>query len=241
MTPKTDIIVAVRSTARFPLEQYFQTCIDSIVKHTSNYRFIFVDDASDASGAEVVARTAAGFDNSVLIRTHKQNWFTRAHNKGLRLVKTERVVMINSDCGVGEGWLDELYAVWEAAENTDFVKGNYSHIGLVGSQDHAPQNPRFAFAVPGTAPGYVTGHCWLVSVKALFDVSVERGTNGWYLNETNPLLAHIRSDVEMCVDMNKLNYRTVMSFHANVQHYGGKSWGHDLASIGGITIEDLPD
>lgn len=235
MTPKTDIIIAVRSTRKYPLEKYFETCLDSIVRYTSNYRFIFVDDASDDIGAAAVSNAAARFHDSVLIRTHKQNWFTRAHNKALRLVKTPCAVMINADCGVGEGWLEELYECWTQTESL------HGQVGLVGSQSYDTVNPKWVLAVPGVHPGYVTGHCWLVSIKAMFDVSVARGTNGWYLNETNPALLHIRSDVEMCTDMNKCGYKTVMSFHANVQHYGGRSWGHDLSSIDCLRLEDLPD
>lgn len=235
MTPKTDIIVAVRSTRRYPLEDYFKNCVEGIVKHTSNFRFIFVDDNSDSAGAILVDGIASSFPDSVLIRTHKQNWFTRAHNKGLRLVKTPRAVMINSDCTVDEGWLDELYECWEQAN------GLGHSIGLVGNQSYDIVNPKWVFAIPGTHPGYVTGHCWLISMKAFFDVSVARNTNGWYLNELNPALAHIRSDVEMCVDLNKCGYKTIMSFHSKVGHIGGKSWGHDLSAVNAIKFDELPD
>src|SRR5208337_2776254 len=93
-------------------------CIDSIVKHTSNYRLIFVDDNSDDIGRECISDIASQFRDSVLVRTHFQHWYTRAYNLGLNMVKAPYAVMINSDIVVHEGWLDTFYSNLEAARES---------------------------------------------------------------------------------------------------------------------------
>lgn len=230
MTPKTDIIIAVRGTREFPIEKDFEVCVDSVVQHTTNYRFVFVDDCSDGHAADVVSSVAAKFPDSILIRTHTQNWFTRAYNKGLRMVRTPRAIALNADTIVGERWLEELYECWAEAEAV-------SKVGLVGSVWSAEEGRRWA----GTEQnrGYVTGHCWLLSMEAMAEASMSRGQPGWYLDETNPLNAHIRSDIEICWRLNGLGYQTLQCFKSYVMHLGGRSWGHQLARVQCLTQQDL--
>lgn len=129
MTPDTDIVIAVRGTPEYPIEEDFEKCVESVTQHTQRYRFIFVDDNSGVTGGLVVERVARQFPNAVLLRTHTQNWFTRAYNKGLRLVRSPRAVAMNADVLVFPGWLDELYSVWDEASE----KGS---VGLVGAVNH---------------------------------------------------------------------------------------------------------
>lgn len=233
MTPQTDIIISVRGTRRFPIEEDFKPCVESVVKHTSAYRFIFVDDNSDAVAAAVVSDIASQFPTSVLIRTHRQNWFTRAYNKGLRLVRTPWAVLLNADTVVDEGWLDELYACRdEAAEVL------HKPVGLVGS-DMSQEEPRRWVDTP--IPGYVTGHCWLVGMEPIFAASNARGMPGWYLDEQRQDAIHIKSDVYMCWDLQRLGYSTIRSHKAKVGHIGGRSWGHLVHEALSVRLDHVND
>ena len=192
MMQATDIVIAVRGTREFPIEVDFENCIESLVKYTTNYRLILVDDNSDEEGRRVVEKVASQFPTSVLIRTHTQNWFTRAYNKGLRMVKTPKAVALNADVICVDGWLDELYEVMKEVEAQP---GQANKVGLVGHNGpgDGPEGARWMCTVPGR--GYVTGHCWLLSMDALGKVAAWRRTPGYYLDETNPANAHIRSDI----------------------------------------------
>lgn len=232
MTPQTDIVIAIRGTRRFPIEKDFENCIEALVANTSNYRLILVDDNSDEEGAAVVSRVASQFPTSVLIRTQRQNWFSKAHNKGLRLVKTPKAVALNADTLPQAGWLDEMYAVWEEVEQQGMK------VGLVGST-HSIEEPRRYHLTQN--PGYVTGHCLLMSMRAINEASESRGSMGWYFDEVHQEAIHIHSDKYLSYELNKLGYQTIMSFKSAVAHLGGRSWGHLLGECLSVRLEDLPD
>lgn len=225
--PFTDIVIPVHN-AQADLHE----CLLTLKENTADYRLIFVDDASDKETSEYLYSFCSANPSALLIRTSRQRWFTRASNLGLRLVRTDPCVLLNSDCVMGAGWLEELFDVWQecAAQNPG------RRIGLVGSVLSAEEPRRWADIVH---PGYVTGHCWLVSVQALYEISAARGMPGWYLDETKPGAAHICSDRDGSWDMTKLGFMTIASFKSAVGHKGGRSWGHNLAAISGLTARDL--
>lgn len=230
MTPNTDIIIPVRGTREFPVEQTFSECVDSICKHTSNFRFIFVDDNSDEICRNAVEQIAARFHSAILIRTNFQHWFTRAINLGLRMVRSPWVVTLNCDTVVDAGWLEELYAV------KDDATIGYGQVGLVGSVLSEEEPRRYELSV---GQDYVTGHGWLLSMDALTKASVQRGTPGIYLDETRADAIHIRSDVFICWQLNGLGFNCVKSFKSKVGHYGGRSWGHRVGVVQGLRLEDV--
>lgn len=223
MTPFTDIVIPIHGTREFPVEEIFQTCVSTVVEHTVSFRFIFVDDCSDLQCSAVVDKVAQRYPNSVLLRTHTQNWFTKAVNKGLRLVRTPRAVVLNCDTVVDKGWLDEMYDVWAEAEQQTMKP-----VGLVGSVLNPDMAMRWRYTIP---PHYVTAHCLLVSMDVLASAAAGRGNPGWYFDELNPACIHIRSDVELSHRLNGMGYLTVESFKSAVGHMGGKSWGHLLGRI----------
>jgi len=232
VNPDTDIVIGIHGTRRFPIEKDFERCIDSLVKTTSNFRLILVDDASDQVASDVVGRISERFNNSILIRTQFQRWFTRAYNVGLRLVRTPRAVILNADTILGEGWLDEMYGVWADAE----AAGH--NVGLVGSVLSDAELRRW---IGTREPGYVTAHCQLLSMHAITEASAKRGQPGIYLDETRQDSIHIRSDVFICWELNRLGYATIQSHKSRVGHVGGKSWGHSLPDINVLTLPQVSE
>lgn len=225
--PFVDIVIPVHNALEDVRE-----CLATLQQHTVDYRLIVVDDYSDEPTAAYLREFCAAIPSSILMRTNKQRWFTRASNLGLRLVRTERSVLLNSDCVLDNGWLEELFDVWDTCQQQQPQR----KIGLVGSVMSAEEPRRFAEVMH---PGYVTGHCWLVSISAMFEISAARGMPGWYLDETKAGTAHIRSDTEACWDLNKLGIATIASFKSQVGHKGGRSWGFNLGAISALRPTDL--
>jgi len=224
MSPPTDIVIAIRARRQFPAEVDFEKCIDSVVAHTHNFRLIVVDDDSDSPGTEKIYEIMYRYSESILVRTHKQHWFTRAYNTGLRLVKTPWAVILNCDTVVDTGWLEELYNVSNEVQQT------VGRVGLVGSILSGEEPRRYEVC---HHPGYVTGHCHLLNMEAMQEASVNRGHPGWYLDELNPQMIHIRSDIEICWNLMGHGWHCVSSFKSAVGHSGAKCWGQQLWSIPG--------
>jgi glycosyltransferase involved in cell wall biosynthesis len=221
MNAPTDIIIPFRATREFPTETHMDKCVGSLRASTRNYRLIIVDDNSDEQGKAYIEGVAASFPECVLVRTYKQRWFTRVVNLGLRLVRTECCVELNSDTVLEDGWLQELYAVKEEAEKSGFP------VGLVGSV-YSPTDPRRFYLTQ--EPHFVTGHCWLLNMKAMKVMRDRRETLDC-LDETKAQSIHIFSDNFLCYELNRLNWVTIISHHSKVHHEAGKSWGHQIHRI----------
>lgn len=221
MTP-TDIIIPVHGSAEFPhVDALFDHCVNSVAKFTTSYRFIFIDDNSWEQTRVTMNRIGAAIPDSLVVRTNKQHWFTRAVNTGLRLVRTPYAVVLNCDTVCDENWLEELYAVKDEVEQS-------GRVGLVGSIQSGEEPRRYALS---EGQDYVTGHAWLLRMDALNEVANDRGTPGIYLDETRVDTIHIRSDVFICWDLNRLGWKCVKAFKSNVGHIGGQTWGQQLWRI----------
>jgi glycosyltransferase involved in cell wall biosynthesis len=232
MNPDTDIIITVRISSEFEqVKEDLLNCVNTLREHTHGFRPIFVDDNSEEQYQKWIEDIVKQFEYGLYIRTHHQRWFTRAVNLGLRMARTPYVAVVNCDTVYSQGWLEELYAV------KDEVEANTGKVGLVGSIMSAEEPRRYMLSV---GRDYVTGHCWLLSMQALYEVSAARGTPGIYLDETNPGAIHIVSDVHLCWNLNQQGWQCVKAFKSNVGHIGGRTWGQQLHRIPG-SLEAVND
>src|ERR1039458_5017616 len=225
MHPDTDIVITCRITREFAhVEEDITKCVETLKHHTHAFRPIFVDDDSDQQGSAVIQSLAAQFPYGLYIKTNHQRWFTRAVNLGLRMIRTPYAAVLNCDTLYGTGWLEELYSVKDEVEST------VGKVGFIGSVLNGDEPRRYMLSV---GQDYVTGHAWLLNMQAMYEVSAVRGTHGYYLDETHPHNIHIRSDVAICWDLNKLGWQCVKSFKSAVGHLSGRTWGHQLGRIPG--------
>ena|SRR5258706_5412600 len=224
MSKQTDIVIPVHDALN-----YTTACIESVFQYTKDFRLILVDDFSRVETTSYLMDVMKRQSIALYVRTAQQKWFTRASNIGLRLVRTQRSVLLNSDCVVDEGWLDELYAVWSDAE------ANGLRVGMVGSVLSDEEPRRWGQYVE---PGYVTGHCLLLSIPILSGIADKRGNSGWYLDEVHREAAHINSDRYLSYELNQAGYATVASFKSAVGHHGGKSWDYNLDRVSQIQLGD---
>src|ERR1035437_8696783 len=161
-----DIVIPVHDAL-----PYLCKCVETVLKHTPALnRIIFVDDASSSDTSAYLLHVLHENPSSLYIRSEKQRWFTRAANLGLRLVRTHEAVLLNSDCEVQPGWLEELHAVWDKAE----AENRNLKVGLVGSVWSAEDPRRWC----ESEKHGVTGHAWLCSMRALSMIALKRGTPG---------------------------------------------------------------
>lgn len=156
---------------------------------------------------------------------------------GLRLVRTPWSVLMNADITVSAGWLEELYANKDAAEKAGHK------VGLVGHQARVePGKFKWLVTKKGTPDiDYVTGHCYLLNMQALEEVSAARGTPGWYFNEQDPAQIQYKADVHMCYDLNALGWATIACFNNTVYHHHGgcQRSGWDPKKVKLADVNDL--
>lgn len=222
--PQTDIVIPVHGR-----KDLIEKLLETLFMHTQDFRLILVDDFSDAETTAFMLEALKRQAFALYVRTSQQKWFTRASNIGLRLVRTSRVVLLNSDCIVDANWLQELYDVWDDASAQSL------NVGMVGSVLSGEEPRRWA---QYSEPGYVTGHCLLLDMALLSEIANKRGTPGWYLDETRHDMLHINSDRFLSYDLNRMGYATVAAFKSAVGHFGGQSWGYQLGRLGSIKIGD---
>lgn len=225
-----DIVIPVHNAT-----EHFCAAVDSIDAYTGqDHRFIFVDDFSTPDQSEVIREVASKHKNSLLVRTSKQRWFTRACNIGLRLVNSDWAVLINSDCTVGPGWLEHLEAVRAEYEGSP----HFRRLGLIGHHGAGENTPRWD---EQHEPSYVTGHCLFLCMAAMWEVANHRGTPLKVFDETRQDAIHINSDRFLSYDLNKLGFAPIYAYGDYVGHHGGKSWGHNLALVMCIQMKDVND
>lgn len=225
--PFTDIVVPVHNA-----NSYVRHMIETLHQNTVDFRLIIVDDYSDEPTREFLyGPDCLGRDGrNLYVRTNSQRWFTRASNLGLRLVRTERAVVLNSDCDIGVGWLEELHSIF------DEVTAQGIKVGLVGSTMTNEDDPRRYEQTQ--KPNYVTGHCILLNMAAVGEIAASRGTPGWFFDETRQDSIHINSDRYICYDLNAIGYATIAGFKSWVGHHFAKSWGADLGRVMNLRVTD---
>jgi len=109
--------------------ELLKRCVESVLEHTRvPSRLIIVDNAS--KDPKVAAYLNALHGNGMVtvekVFSGENEGFAAGTNKGLKLADASFVCLLNNDCVVTEGWLEELIA----------VAGSDSGIGLVNPQSN---------------------------------------------------------------------------------------------------------
>jgi spore maturation protein CgeB/glycosyltransferase involved in cell wall biosynthesis len=100
LSPKTTIVIIAHNR----LDMTSQ-CITAILKSVRDVNFVFVDNGSTDGTPEWIAANLPG---ATLVRNPKNMGVPYARNQGIRLTKTDYVVLMDNDVIVQNGWLDEL-------------------------------------------------------------------------------------------------------------------------------------
>lgn len=107
-------------------------CFESIAQNTSNYRVIWIDNASSNEEIEKVKESARLLENCDLIRNQKNEGFSIAVNKGLKKSLQDNwakyIVLLNNDVIVSKCWIENLISSLE--------KNNFEAIGPLTSENN---------------------------------------------------------------------------------------------------------
>ncbi len=102
-------------------------CIDSIIENTPEFnevQFIIVDNASTDGTSDYIAHLSQQFNNIEVISNSENLGFAKGCNQGIRIAKSNYVVLLNNGTLVTKGWLSNL--IREAESSPE--------IGIVGSR-----------------------------------------------------------------------------------------------------------
>lgn len=112
----TSIIIIVHNQLK-----YTRKCIESIMRNTSNYQLILIDNGSTDETLDYFLYDIVG----QVIHNETNLGFAKAVNQGLNLVETEYVCLLNNDTIVPHRWLDNMIAHFDKSPYKD-------KLGLIG-------------------------------------------------------------------------------------------------------------
>ncbi len=146
MKYKCDIILL-----SYESPELLEKCVKSVMEHTRiSSRLIVVDNASRHPGVKAFLGGLRGNDTITVekIFSEENAGFAAGMNKGMKLSDAPFLCILNNDCVVADGWLEEMIAVAESADE----------IGLVN-----PQSNTFGSSFDGGAS--VNEHAALLADK----------------------------------------------------------------------------
>ena len=94
--------------------QYIRDCLDSLKEQTMEADIIVVDNASTDGSADI----AGGYDGVKLIKLADNFGFCRAVNEGIAATKTKYLILLNNDTKAAPNFVEELYKVIDAHDDT---------------------------------------------------------------------------------------------------------------------------
>jgi glycosyltransferase involved in cell wall biosynthesis len=213
-----------------------RTCVNSIIERTTypRYEVLIIDNRSDDPAALAYLRDIAKLDKVRVERDIRPFNYSAITNSAVRSANGEVVALLNNDVEViSHDWLDEMVShamrpdVGAVGAKLLYADDTVQHAGVIlGVHGIAGHAHRFA---PRTSTGYcgraalvqsfsaVTAAC-LVVRKDLYD---EVGG----MNEKE--LAVACNDVDFCLRLGQMGYRTVWTPHAELYHHESATRGFD--------------
>jgi mycofactocin glycosyltransferase len=191
-------------------------CLTGLV----DYPVVVVDDGSPREGPQLEAVCAT--HGATYIRRAKNGGAGAARDTGLRVVATEFVAFVDSDCVPAPGWIEQLAPQFDdtivAAVAPRIVP--YQPCGAVGAYARTNSaldlGPRSARVVAGGRVGYVPTAALVVRRCALGDVS--RSGNAF-----DPAL-NIGEDVDLVWRLDEAGWRVRYEPSVEVQHAEPTTW-----------------
>lgn len=128
-TPDASIVVLVYETP-----DDARTLVQSIVVHTREaYELVLVDNGSGPQTRRALEQLAHEV-GATLVRQSENTTFAGGSNAGVRAASAAEIVLLNSDCIVGDRWLTNLRAVLACAEDVVAAgpRSNSAHLAQGG-------------------------------------------------------------------------------------------------------------
>lgn len=149
----------------------FEECLASVVRHTDPSVAVWV--ADDGTPGDEVARIVASHDGVRHLRSAENRGFVVNVNSAIKEARPADVVILNSDCVVGPGWLDGLRDAAATDTRIATVTGLADDASIATVEVAGHDVEQAARAVHAGALGLrpmlpaAIGHCFLVTRAAL--------------------------------------------------------------------------
>jgi len=232
-TSKVSIIILVKDALL-----YFKKCLESVVKYTSDYELIIVDNGSKASTKKYILEQQAELGYT-LITNDKNKGFAYGCNQGVKVASCGYICFLNSDTVVTMDWLRRLKA--------GFSLPNAGLIGPTTSCANSKQmvesfyrkrfdmTDREIYNVPNVLPkgyeeSYLTGFCLLTSRELIDKIGV-------FDYHISPIAYY--EDVDFYNRTKKVGYKAYWIRHSYVHHYGHRTSTELKLDSAGTTAEAL--
>jgi GT2 family glycosyltransferase/glycosyltransferase involved in cell wall biosynthesis len=227
--PKTtgtpDVSIIIPAYNKFELT--FQ-CVASIILSSNrcSYEVIVADDCSTDDTTKIKS-----FIDNVKVTVNETNLgFVRNCNNAARTTKGRYLVFLNNDTEVGNGWLDEMLAVFERFDKVGAVgpkltypNGKLQEAGGIIWENGEPWNAGRDGNPFDPQWNYVR-QCDYLSGAALMIPLVVWNEIGGFSDEFAPAYFE---DADLAFKVRAAGYRTVYTPHAEVIHFEGLSHGKD--------------
>jgi len=204
-------------------------CLDrlrgSLLEHTKPdlYEWIIVDNCSTRENTHRLLAKIADLEEARVVHNTQNWWFTAGCNIGISYASGKHILLLNPDCEVKKGWLEEMIELIERPKVGIVGKllvneqGACVHAGAVGFGDHVAlgeaYNPRAAWAQSRQITDWVTGACLMIRRDALEAV-------GGKLDET---FKHYHGDRALCDAVKEAGYTIWLAAKVPIVHSVGGS------------------
>ncbi len=167
--PNVDVIIPVYNSLHV-----VRPCVESVLRGSSDYRLLLVDDGSDRHTAAQLAEWATASPQVELLTNPRNLGFVRTCNRAFASTEGEIVVVLNSDTAVPPGWLDKVRACF-ASDPRIGVASPVSNFAPHMRVDPLPGSDYLQMAAvieslgPATYPDITTpeGFCFAISRRCL--------------------------------------------------------------------------
>ncbi len=158
--------------------EYLKKCLDSLVKYTSNYELILIDNGSDKKTKDylIERKEQLGFT----LQTNKKNMgFSYACNQGIKLSTCNYLCFLNSDTMVSINWLGKLMKGFDMPEagiigpSSCFCGGEQMIKRLIPKRMEMTQNDiNNVFTGTGIIETEIYGFCYTVKREVINKIGV---------------------------------------------------------------------
>lgn len=112
----TDIIIPIWNEAEVTVR-----CLETIRKHTKDYRLILIDNGSRPEEWAKVEKEAKHHENVRIIQNDENLGFVKATNQGIATSTSDHIVLMNNDTEAVDGWLERLLLLFNVNDKVGVV------------------------------------------------------------------------------------------------------------------------
>jgi GT2 family glycosyltransferase/spore maturation protein CgeB len=171
-------------------------CLSSIVSSTQNFELVFIDNGSTDGTPDWVEKN---IPQAKLIRNEKNQGIPKARNQGIKETTGDIIVLIDNDCVVSPGWIQDLYAPIANGASVSGIEAWFLGSNMMPSGKATSQSSNF---------GYLGGACCMFRRDVFEEVGLlDEGFSPAYYE-----------DVDWCVRAKKTGHVLVHVPTPKVKH-----------------------